>query len=174
MALEYGKGSYNRTRGNLPPLDTVNMFVEQSASQGVVMQSRPPLAQVAEIGVGPVQATLSRDGVFNGDRFTISGGIAYRGAASLGAVTGTGAASIAVRAGEVLFNAGGPLYSYNGTNFVAVTFPDASNVTKIIYSSGYFVALEAGTGYWFFSAVNNGRCLMRLILPKLKANRTRY
>ena len=40
--LEYGKGAYNRTQGNLPQLDVVNMFVEQSASQGVIMQSRRP------------------------------------------------------------------------------------------------------------------------------------
>lgn len=155
--LDYGKGAYDRTRGNLPPLETVNMFVEESASQGVVMQSRPPLVEVADIGSGPVQASVVRDGVFGGDRFTISGGIAYRGTTALGGVLGDGPASIAVRAGEVLFNAGGPLYSYNGTNFIQVTFPDDSNVTKIIYTSGYFIALEADTGYWFFSAVNNGR-----------------
>ena len=155
--LEYGKGAYNRTRGNLPQLDTVNMFVEQSGSQGIVMQSRSPLGEVAEIGLGPVRASLERDGVFSGDRFTISGGIAYRDTAALGSVAGDGVASIAVRGGEVLFNAGGPIYSYNGIDFVEVTFPDDSNVTKVIYSAGYFVAAEASTGYLFFSAVNNGR-----------------
>jgi hypothetical protein len=157
MPLEYGKGAYERSRGNLPPLTTVNMYVEQSASQGIVMQSRQPLGEVADIGAGPVQASLERDGVFNGDRFTISGGFAFRGTTLLGPVIGNGPASIAVRAGEVLFNAGGPLYSYNGTNYIAVTFPDSSNVTKVFYTSGYFIALEALTGYWFFSAVNNGR-----------------
>lgn len=155
--LEYGKGAYERTRGNLPALTTVNMFVEQSASQGVVMQSRLPLAVVETIGAGPVQASLVRDGVFGGDRFTISGNIAYRGTVALGAVVGSGPASIAVRPAEVLFCAGGPIYSYNGTDFIEVTFPDSSNVTKVFYTSGYFIALEAGTGYWFFSAVNDGR-----------------
>jgi len=155
--LEYGKGAYERTRGNLPALTTVNMFVEQSASQGIVMQSRLPLKEVETVGAGPVQASVVRDGVFGGDRFTISGGIAYRGVVALGAVVGTGPASIAVRAAEVLFNAGGPIYSFNGTDFVEVTFPDSSNVTKVFYTSGYFIALEQGTGYWFFSAVNDGR-----------------
>lgn len=155
--LDYGKGAYSRSRGNLPPLETVNMFVEQSASQGIVMQSRQPLNEVAEIGGGPIQASVVRDGVFGGDRFTISGGTAYRGTTALGSVSGSGPASIAVRSGEVLFNAGGPIYSYNGTNFIKVTFPDASNVTKVFYTSGYFIALESGTGYWFFSAVNDGR-----------------
>lgn len=155
--LEFGKGAYARTRGNLPPLETVNMFVEQSASQGIVMQSRPPLNEVIEVGSGPVQASLVRDGVFDGDRFSISGGYAYRNTTALGSVSGSGPASIAVRAGEVLFNAGGPLYSYNGTTLEQVTFPDDSDVTKVFYTSGYFIALEAGTGYWFFSAVNDGR-----------------
>jgi hypothetical protein len=155
--LEYGKGAYERTRGNLPALTTVNMFVEQSNSQGIVMQSRLPLAEAATIGTGPIQASLVRDGVFDGERFTISGSVAYRGSTALGAVAGEGPASIAVRAGEVLFNAGGPIYSYNGIDFIEVTFPDDSNVTKILYSAGYFIAVEAGTGYLFFSAVNNGR-----------------
>jgi len=123
MPLEYGKGAYERSRGNLPPLTTVNMFVEESKTQGVVMQSRLPMKEIADIGTGPIQASIVKDGVLNGDRFTISGGNAYRGTALLGAVTGTGPASIAVRAGEGLFNAGGPLYSDKGTNYIQVTFP---------------------------------------------------
>lgn len=157
MPLEYGKGAYQRTRGNLPQLDVVNMFVEMSNSQGVVMQSRPPLGEVETVGAGPIRASLVRDGVFDGDRFTISGNKAYRGTTLLGTVDGDGVASIAVRAAEVLFNAGGPIYSYNGTDFEEVTFPDSSNVAKVIYTAGYFIAVELGTGYLFFSAVNDGR-----------------
>jgi hypothetical protein len=155
--LDYGKGAYSRTRGNLPPLETVNMFVEESQSQGVVMQSRPPLVEAFSVGSGPVRASLSKDGVFGGDRFTVSGSFAYRGTTLLGEVAGNGPVSIAMDSDEVLFCAGGPLYSYNGTNFVAVDFPDDSNVTQIIQTNGYFVALEAGTGYHFFSAIGNGR-----------------
>lgn len=155
--LEYGKGAYQRTRGNLPQLDVVNMFAEMSNSQGVVVQSRQPLGEVVTVGDGPIRATLERDGVFAGDRFTLSGPVAYRGTLALGNVIGEGVASIAVRGDEVLFNAGGPIYSYNGTDFVQVDFPDDSNVTKVIYTAGYFIAVEAGTGYLFFSAVNNGR-----------------
>lgn len=155
--LEYGKGAYQRTRGNLPQLDVVNMFVEQSNSQGVIMQSRQPLGILATIGEGPIRASQVRDGVFGGDRFTISAGIAYRGSTELGEVVGSGVASIAVRGSEVLFNAGGPIYSYDGVDYVQVTFPDDSNVTKVFYTAGYFFAIEAGTGYMFFSAVNDGR-----------------
>jgi hypothetical protein len=155
--LEYGKGAYLRTRGNLPPLETVNMFVEESKTQGVIMQSRRPLDNFFAVGPGPVRASLARDGVFGGDRFTVSGSGFYRGATLLGLITGTGVAWIAARDGEVLVCAGGSLYSYNGTDFVAVSFPDNSNVTKVLYTNGYFIALEAGTGFWFFSASDNGR-----------------
>ena len=88
--LEYGKGAYNRTQGNLPQLDVVNMFVEQSASQGVIMQSRRPLGEVVEVGSGPVRASQVRDGVFNGDRFTVSGTELYRDTALLGSIAGGG------------------------------------------------------------------------------------
>lgn len=155
--LEFGKGAYIRTRGNLPPLETVNMFVEQSASQGVVMQSRPPMAILTTVGIGPIRATLSKDGVFDGDRFTVSGGQLYRAGTLLGTITGDGIVSIAMRAGEVLIAAGGPLYSYNGTDLIEVTFPDDSNVTKIAYADGRFVALEANGGYIFWSSVGDGR-----------------
>lgn len=155
--LEFGKGAYNRTRGNLPPLETVNMFVEQSATQGVVMQSRPPLSIQTTIGNGPIRAALDKDGVFGGDRFTVSGTGLYRAGTLLGAIEGNGVASIAVRTGEVLVAAGGPLYSYNGTDLIQVTFPDGGNVTKVLYADGRFVALEANGGYIFWSAVGNGR-----------------
>jgi hypothetical protein len=149
--LEYGKGAYQRTRGNLPEFETVNMYYEQ----GGIMQSRLPLKAVVEVGTGPIQATAQKNGVFNGDRFTISGGKAYRNTTQLGNVVGTGPASIAMRNGEVLFNAGGAIYSYNGTDFVTVSFP--GNATQVFHTNGYFIALKADTGFWFFSAKFNGR-----------------
>jgi hypothetical protein len=168
--MDYGKGAYMRTRGNLPPLETVNMFVEETPGSGVVMQSRRPLKQVAEIGGGPIQASSQSSGVFAGDLFTLSGGVAYRGIIPLGPVAVIGPASIAVRDGEVLFNAGGPIYSYNGTDFVEVSFPDNSNVTQVLFTNGYFIALEAATGYWFFSAIDNGRLWDALDFANVESN----
>ena len=155
--LEFGKGAYNRTRGNLPALETVNMFVEQSASQGVIMQSRPPMAISGTVGIGPIRASSEKDGVFGGDTFTVSGTGLYRNTTLLGTITGNGVVSIAMRAGEVLVAADGPLYSFDGATLEEVTFPDDSSVTKAIYADGRFVALEATTGYIFWSAVGDGR-----------------
>lgn len=157
MKLPYGTSAYQRNRGNLPSLELVNMFVEQSNSQGVILQSRKALVEVAEVGSGPIRATLQEDGVFGGDRFTLSGTSFYRGATLLGTVAGDGVASIAANETEVLICAGTSIYSYNGTNFAAVTFPDSADVRAIAYNAGYFFALRSGTGQWYFSAVEDGR-----------------
>lgn len=157
MKVPYGTSAYQRDRGNLPSLELVNMFVEQSNSQGVILQSRKALVEVADVGAGPVRATLQEDGVFDGDRFTLSGGSFYRGTTLLGTVNGDGVATIAANETEVLICAGRGVYSYNGTNFVQVTFPDAADVRAINYNAGYFFALRSGTGQWYFSAVEDGR-----------------
>lgn len=157
MKLPYGTSAYQRSRGNLPSLELVNMFVEQSNSQGVILQSRKALVQVAEVGSGPVRATLQEDGVFGGDRFTLSGSEFYRGSTLLGTVAGDGVASIAANETEVLICAGTSIYSYNGTTFAAVAFPDGADVRAIAYNAGYFFALRSGTGQWYFSAVEDGR-----------------
>ena len=157
MKLPYGTSAYQRSRGNLPSLELVNMFVEQSNSQGVILQSRKALVQVAEVGSGPVRATLQEDGVFSGDRFTLSGTSFYRGSTLLGTVAGDGVASIAANETEVLICAGESIYSYNGTTFAAVAFPDSADVRAIAYNAGYFFALRSGTGQWYFSAVEDGR-----------------
>lgn len=157
MKLPYGTSAYQRSVGNLPSLELINMFVEQSTSQGVILQSRKALGEVADIGVGPIRATLQKDGVFNGDRFTISGSTAYRGSTPLGTVSGVGVARIVANETEVLFNAGAGIYSYNGSDFVLVTFPDSAAVRTIAYNGGYFFAIRSGTGQWYFSAVEDGR-----------------
>ena len=135
MKIPYGLNAYTRTRGNLPPPELVNMFVEKSDSQGVILQSRKALVEVADIGSGPIQATFQKDGVFGGDRFTLSGGKFYRNGALLGSVSGTGHARIVSNGLEVLVNAGGPIYSYNGTNFIdAGFFAIEGNCTTIAFT----------------------------------------
>lgn len=156
MKIPYGLNAYTRTRGNLPPLELVNMFVEKSDSQGVILQSRKALVEVTDVGDGPVRATFQKDGVFGGDRFTLSGTQFYRGSTLLGTVDGDGPARIVSNGLEVLVNAGATVYSYNGTNFVDAGFA-GGDCTRIAFTGRYFVGLSAGTGEWFFSAVNDGR-----------------
>ena len=158
-ALDYGKGAYSRSRGNLPELPVVNMFVEQSKADGVVLQSHKALAQVAEVGSGPVHAVLQKDGVFGGARFTISGGFAYRGSTLLGPVDGSGVGYIVASDTEVVFGRGATAYSYNGTNYQAISFPDAANVTMVAYTAGYFIFLREDSDSWWFSAIGNARSI---------------
>lgn len=159
MDLAYGKGAYSRTRGNLPSLTLVNMHVEASATEksGVVLMSRKGLVEDADIGDGPIRGELQKDGVFDGDRFVVSGSEFYRGETLLGEIEGGGVVSIAASAFEVLVTAGTKLYSYDGTDFEEVTFPDDADVTKVIYTAGYFIGLRGGTGVWYFSAIEDGR-----------------
>lgn len=156
-ALEYGKGAYQRTRGNLPELPVINMLVEQSSADGIIMQSAKALKSLAVVGSGPVRATLQKDGVFGGDRFTISGSGFYRGTTLLGTIDGDGVAYIVASDTEVVCGRGKTAYSYNGTDFVAIDFPDGADVTKVDYTAGLFIFLRAGTGKWYFSDVGDAR-----------------
>lgn len=155
--MDYGKGAYTRSRGNLPELPVINMFVEQSSADGVVMQSHKALKSVTSVGSGPTRASLKKDGVFGGDRFTISGSGFYRGSTLQGIIDGTGVAYIVASDNEVICGRGATAYSYNGTNFQPIAFPDGADVTMAIWTAGYFIYLRSQTGLWYFSAVGNGR-----------------
>ncbi len=158
-AIKFGNSSYRRERGFLPEFRLVNMFMETtpSAKNGVVLMSRQPLATSTTVGSGPVTGVFSQPGTFNGDLFTVSGGNLYRGAAMLGAVAGSGPVSFAASLTELLVTAGTTLYSYNGTDFVAVAFPDSSSVRAITFISGHFVAARDATHQYYWSAQLDGR-----------------
>lgn len=159
MDLAYGTGAYARTRGNLPELPLVNLFVEATRSdqRGVVLQSRKGLVEDTEVGTGPIRGVFRKDGVLGGSEFVVSDDELFEDGVSLGTINGTGPVSFAAIEDEILICAGADIWSYNGSNLVAVTFPDGADVTKVAYSSGYFIALRAGTGQWYFSALYDGR-----------------
>ena len=159
MDLAYGTGAYSRTRGSLPELPVINMFVEQSRSEKrqVVLQSRKGLSVASTVGTGPIRGVFQRDGVFNGDTFVVSNATLYRDGVSLGTIDGTGPVFFEGRAGELLVCAGGDLWSYNGTDFIAVTFPDAAPVSWCGFLVGYFIAIRSDNGLMYYSALNDGR-----------------
>lgn len=159
MDLAYGRGAYSRTRGGLPELPVINMFVEASRSESrqVVMQSRRGLVEDVTVGSGPIRATMQKDGVFGGDLFVVSDDELYRDGVSLGTIDGTGPVFIEGRDGEVLVCAGASLWSYNGTDLVDVTFPDSAPVVWTGFLVGYFLAIRGDTGILYFSALNDGR-----------------
>lgn len=158
-ALDYGKGAYKRSRGNLPELPVINMFVEQSSAEGIVMQSHKALVEVAEVGSGPGRAKLQKDGVFGGDRFVISGNGFYRNSTLIGIVGGSGVAFIVASDTEVVCGRGQTAYSYNGTDFQPIAFPDGANVTMVAYTAGYWIFLREDSDSWWFSAIGDARTI---------------
>ncbi len=158
-ALDYGKGAYKRSRGNLPELPVINMFVEQSTADGVVMQSHKALKETAEVGPGPARAALMKDGVFGGERFTISGDGFYRGSTLLGTIDGTGVAYIVASDVEVVCGRGSTAYSYDGSDFVPIDFPDGANVVKVAYTAGLWIFLRENSDSWWFSEIGDARTI---------------
>jgi len=158
-SIIYGKGSYKRDKGNFPPFTLVNMFLEATPTTetGVALTSRQGLMTSTTIGASPVTGVFSQAGTYNGDLFVVTGGNLYRAGALLGAVAGSGPVSFAASATEVLVTAGTTLYSYNGTNFLAVVFPDSANVRAIAFISGHFIAIRDGTQKFYWSGQLDGR-----------------
>jgi len=151
-ALTFGLSSYERAEGNLPPLPVVNMYAEQSDSEGVVLQSRPALLdREANMGAtGPVEALFKRDGVLSGDLVGVSGGDIYRLTVSIGTLAGSGPVSIAGNEMGVMVTAGSTMRYYDGAALADVSFPDSAAVTKVLVGASRFIALRTGTGkfYW--------------------------
>lgn len=156
--IQYGRSAYARNRGSMPELPLVNVFVEQAPADrgGVILQSRKGLVENITVGAGPVRATFQRDGIVSGSRVTISGDTAYSGTTNIGAIAGSGPASIDGDNDEVMMTAGGPLYRYSGGLFSPVDFPDGASVIKVVQLAGYFIAIRAGTQRWYFSPVGGG------------------
>jgi hypothetical protein len=128
------------------------MYVEETASEGVVLQSRHGLAdRSANMGAGPVRALYKRDGVVSGALLGVSGSNLYNGTTNVGAVTGTGPVSIAGNETGVLICAGASVHRYNGTTFGTVAFPDNANVIKLVEGASRFIAIREGSGKFYFS-----------------------
>lgn len=150
-ALLLGLSSDARADGDLPGLPVVNMYVEETASEGVVLQSRRGLVdRAASMGAGPVRQLYKRDGVIGGSLFGVSGSTLYQGTTSRGTVTGPGAVSIAGNDTGIMISAGGSLFTYDGTTFATVAFPDSANVVKVVEGASRFIAIRADSArfYW--------------------------
>lgn len=160
-AILYGLAAYRRDNGNLPEFKLENMFVERtpSAEAGVTLLSRPGLLASTTCGAGPVQGVFSQKGTLGGALFVVSGGGLYKDGALLGAIDGTGPASFAASASEVVVTLGASAWSYNGTDLAAIAFPDSASVTAVAFIAGLFVFVRAGSHKFYWSAVLNARSI---------------
>lgn len=151
MKIPFALSSYERAEGDLAELPVVNMYAEETASEGIVLQSRPALDdRSADMGAGPVKALFKADGVLSGALFGVSGGALYQATTSKGAIAGSGPVSIAGNELGLMIAAGSTLYYYDGATLASVTFPDSANVVKVIEGASRFIALRADSGkfYW--------------------------
>lgn len=160
-SVQYGVSAYKRTKGGLPELKLINLFVEKAATSEnqVALQSRPGLASLYAAGTGPISGIFSKAGTFGGDVFSVSAANLYRSSSLIGALSGSGPVSIAGGYSEVLVTADGTLYSYNGTNLVDSGFVgiNSNNVTACCFINSSFIAVEANSARYFWSSALNGR-----------------
>lgn len=152
MDFIYGVSHFERSRGSFPALPLINLTAEQvPTEQAPSLQSRPGLVTAGvTLGSGPIHALFHGDGVLSGERYSITGTRAYKDTTNLGAVNGTGHAKVLGFETFAFFNRGQSLYSYNGTTFSTIAFPDSANVTTICVGSSRLIAIRADSGkiYW--------------------------
>lgn len=156
MQVPIGTTSFERARGNLPTLALVNMFAEAAPTEetGIALQSRPGLDdRTAAMGAGPVAGLFKGDGVIDGALYGISGGQAYRETTALGAVDGTGPASIAGFEDKLFFNAGGSVKVWDGASLTSVILPDNAPARKLIVGGSRLVYIRADTEKFYWSNV---------------------
>lgn len=151
-ALEFGRSSYERGEGDLPGLPVVNMYAEETASEGVVLQSRPPLVDRAmDMGTGPIRALFKRDGVVGGRLFGVSGNSFFDENTEKGVINGTGPVSIAGNETGVMVCAGEDLFTYDGVTFAQVPLPDDFPAVKVIEGAARFIVARGGSGQYYFT-----------------------
>lgn len=151
-ALDFGRSSYERGEGDLPGLPVVNMYAEETASEGIVLQSRPALVdRDADMGTGPIRALFRRDGVVGGRLFGVSGNSFFDVSTEKGVINGDGPVSIDGNEVCVMVCAGGDLFSYDGTTFAQVPLPDDFQAAKVIEGASRFIVVRSGSGAFYFT-----------------------
>lgn len=151
-ALQFGLSSYERGDGDLPGLPVVNMYAEETASEGTVLQSRPPLVdRVADMGTGPIRALFKRDGVVGGRLFGVSGNSFFDESAEVGVINGDGPVSIAGNETGIMVCAGEDLFTYDGITFAQVPLPDDFPAVKVIEGAARFIVARGGSGAYYFT-----------------------
>lgn len=151
-ALDFGRSSYERGEGDLPGLPVVNMYVERSDSEGLILQSRPPLVdRAADMGTGPIRALFKRDGVVGGRLLGVSGNSFFDVSSEVGVINGDGPVSIDGNEIAAMVCAGSDLFSYDGMTFAQVPLPDSFQALKVIEGAARFIVVRKGSGKFYFT-----------------------
>jgi len=145
-ALPLGLNAYQRT--GLPEVRLENFYAERTpmSAAGYALLPLPGMAAYLTRGSGVIRGLYQQDGVFSGALFAVSGTTLYRGASSLGTVSGTDRIEWAARSGRLYILGAGIVYEYDGSTLAALAFPDAALVASICDLNGILFAARADTG----------------------------
>ncbi|PCI53877.1 MAG: hypothetical protein COB36_11605 [Alphaproteobacteria bacterium] len=165
MDLQLSVEAYDRstTGGALEILQ--NMYSEQQPEtdgRGHTLLSGPGITAYRNgyLG-GNVRGFLAKDGLFDGDIFSVHGTNVYRTDSAgvqtlLGSVPASGLVTIAASRNEVLVCVDPGLYSYNGVDFIPVVLP-GFGVSSIAYIAQRFVGSSNSIDRWYWSDLLDGR-----------------
>jgi hypothetical protein len=153
--LQLATSAYRRDTGNLPDLPLKNMIAE-TAGESVILQSRPGLKALYTAGPGPVHGLFSKDGVFGGAMFSVSGNLLFLGQNLLDPIDGTGAVSWAAAGSQLAVTRGRSLWLFDGVNVDKVVFPDGAWVRCIETLGSYFYGVRDDTHRIYFSTLLDG------------------
>lgn len=141
-----------------------NMYAEtQTATDGraVSLETASGIASFSDTPEGDVSAMTAREGLFNGDVFSVHGASLYRTDSSgqstqLGQVDGDGPVTLAASRNEVLICVSPNLYSYNGGDIAKVDMAGrgCSSITQI---GQRFVGTAVESDRFYWSALLDGR-----------------
>lgn len=147
----------------------VNMYVEPTPEGPVATArfQRPGLYSVAELGGGPVRATF----LWQGFRFTVSGGLVWRDSVNIGTVPEEGVCRWAISDEEIVIIAGNRAYYVTTEEVSRILDPDLPFVRDVLFLGGRFVYFDLDTGgIYRYSKVNDARSIDGLAFASAEAN----
>lgn len=142
--------AHRQRREGLPHLRALNVYWDQSIG---AFFSRPGMALYQNKGTGPSRGMFYQSGLFNGDKFYISGAQIYREDAIIGTLGGDGKARFAGGFdGEddaLVYCVDGLVYKYVAGVISAVAIPDDTLIYDVVEFGNRFLYFAAdGRFYW--------------------------
>ena len=155
MIIEFADQAYQRPSYGVWSNRLVNFFVEKAVGSPTIRLPRPGLSASYSVGAGPVRGIYQQAGVFDGDKFTVSGTGVYREASLIGAVAGSGVARFAASASQLVIVTGGVAYVYDGSTFTTISDTDLPEVSDVATLAGRFIYTQLDSDRFYWSAVND-------------------
>lgn len=139
----------------MPRLTLTNMFWDSGVG---AFFARPALTLYETKGAGPSRGVFYQSGLFNSDRFYLSGAQLWREGAIIGTVTGEDRALFAGGFNGSLdclvFCTGGLVYKYDGATIDLVAIPSSTLIYDVLFFENRFIYF-ASNGKFYWSEIND-------------------